>query len=581
MDSPFWKGISTLSFLAVIGLVFALILAQYLPPNSYNGAWHFFFQEHDSVLLLLFVILLFLFKKLDVSEDNRTLNDFSSHVDSKIVVTLISLMVLLITFSGSHVVYHNFALSMDEFLTVFQAKIFNQGALLLPIDEQWRIFARALQPLWVLFSPDTTSWVSSYYPVNALLHSIFLPFTQAHLASVLMAAASIYLLSSITVKCLGKQHNAVFIAVILLALSPQFLITAMTPYAMTAHLFFNLLWLFFFMRAGKIAVSFSLITGFLAIGLHQVHNFPAFVLPFIILLFIQRKRLLFVIHSLTYAAGLIFWIWWKGAYLPILETVPTVGSDASTFQHFINSIIKTTSRHDWTDLIAWPINFLRFISWQHLLLFPLLVSAYYYRKQMNPMTRAMVWSVILSLVPYIIAMPIQGHGWGYRYLHGLLGNITLLAVFGWIQLQENTSDRKDLTKISTIFVASSLTMLLLVLPIRSFQTEAIVGAFSNSMKHIYSQQEDVVLIDSQSIWYGIDLVRNEPNLSNKPKVMLINSLTENGLKLLCSKHSVRLVTLKDLTSYGMLPNAGIDINRLYQGYDQILQRNNCQPATAN
>jgi hypothetical protein len=42
-----------------------------------------------------------------------------------------------------------------------------------------------------------------------------------------------------------------------------------------------------------------------------------------------------------------------------------------------------------------------------------------------------------------ILLPYQGHGWGYRYLHGLIGSLSLLAGYGWIALSERAA-RNDM-----------------------------------------------------------------------------------------------------------------------------------------
>ena len=73
------------------------------------------------------------------------------------------------------------------------------------------------------------------------------------------------------------------VAAVLLATSSQFLLTAMTPYSMTAHLALNLAWLWLFLRGGVVGHSLAIAVGALACGLHQLVFHPLFVAPFALL----------------------------------------------------------------------------------------------------------------------------------------------------------------------------------------------------------------------------------------------------------------------------------------------------------
>lgn len=577
MHPIFEKGINSLICLSLAGIFFAIPFNIYLSSYSVGGAWHFFFQQHDVVWLLISIILLFLLKRLDSPDNSQFGSIINGDLSSYYITVAISLFVFSISLLGSQFIYHNFSLSMDEFLAIFQAKIFNQGHLLMPIQEQWREYAQSLQPMWVLTDSNNTQWASSYYPVNSLIQSLFTGWTNLHLSSAIMAAACILLLRQVAIEILGKEHNGQLIAIILLALSPQFLINAMTPYAMTGHLFFNLLWLYLYLKPGKPFLLLALITGFLATGLHQVHSFPAFVAPFIILLIFQKKWSLFWIHAIAYSLALLFWIWWKGAFLPTESILLSPNSSSSPIQHFVDSIIRTTSRHSIMDFLAWAVNLFRFISWQHLLLIPLFFSAMHFRKEMSPVLKALTWSIIISLIPYLVAMPFQGHGWGYRYIHGLLGHVSLLGAFGWVQLNKSlTHKHNQLQQIIRIFSIASLIMLVLALPMRAWQTESVIAPFARSMAYINALQEDIVLIDGKNLWYGQDLIRNSPDLSNSPKVMLLQSLNKKELSNLCNEFSVKLVSVTDLAKFGMQPYANTDFLSNEAIYRSAMSDLNCK-----
>jgi len=57
------------------------------------------------------------------------------------------------------------------------------------------------------------------------------------------------------------------------------------------------------------------------------------------------------------------------------------------------------------------------------------------------MVRALLLGLVLTTAAMFVLLPYQGHGWGYRYLHGLLGSAVLLAAWTWDGLLRGLSDR--------------------------------------------------------------------------------------------------------------------------------------------
>ena len=96
--------------------------------------------------------------------------------------------------------------------------------------------------------PSPDGWASAYLPVNAALHAVFSMAGDAWLTGPVLALLSLIMLHAVGRRTFPNRPDATFVAVILLATSSQFLFTAMTPYAMTAHLALNLAWLWLFLR---------------------------------------------------------------------------------------------------------------------------------------------------------------------------------------------------------------------------------------------------------------------------------------------------------------------------------------------
>src|SRR6185369_7896650 len=88
---------------------------------------------------------------------------------------------------------------------------------------------------------------------------------------------------------------------------PQLLVTAMTPYAMSAHLALNLAWLWLVLRGGKLGHGAAAGVAFLATGLHQIVFHPLFAAPFVLELWLARRWKPALLHTCAYAAIGLFW----------------------------------------------------------------------------------------------------------------------------------------------------------------------------------------------------------------------------------------------------------------------------------
>jgi len=149
----------------------------------------------------------------------------------------------------------------------------------------------------------------------------------------------------------------------------------------------------------------------------------------------------------------------------------------------------------------------------------------------------------------LVVMPFQGHGWGYRYLHGMLGSLTLLAAQGWIWLSDRSAYlRQQLAAILLLSIALSSFALL---PWRLAQVYAFVGPYAAASAAIARSKAEVVVVDASNIWYGVDLVRNDPWLASSPKVLNLTSLRSDQIKQLCSRYRVAIFDSEDASRAGL------------------------------
>jgi len=65
---------------------------------------------------------------------------------------------------------------------------------------------------------------------------------------------------------------------------------------------------------------------------------------------------------------------------------------------------------------------------------------------------------------------------------------------------------------------------------------------------------DLVVIDQSGLLFAEDLVRNDPFLRNRPKVLDLTLLDEANLAVLCARYSISLFGRPQALAFGILPN---------------------------
>ena len=478
----------------------------------------------------------------------------STRPRAALIVAAIAALAGLVAWAGTFVVFDNYALSMDEFMANFDGSILSHGQLMAPVAAPWRAFLAALQPTFVTLAPGDVAWSSQYLPVNAGLRALGELVGAPSLVSPLLAAVSVVAIFGVARRLWPARPDLALAAAVLLATSSQFLVTAMTPYAMTAHLAFNLVWLWLFLRGGRLGHIGAILVGFLATGLHQFVFHPLFAAPFIAeLLFARRWRL-----ALTYIAayGFIcaFWIgYWRFAFAVLGPPGAAVGpaamgtAAATDLAGRITALWKTV---DTAALRTMDANLIRFVSWQSLLTAPLAVLGVVAAVRTGGVVRALLLGLVLTVIAMFVLIPHQGHGWGYRYLHGLLGSACLLAAFAWGRLTDPLSAAARRWAGASFAVLAGVSVLALF-PLRAVQAHAFVHPYARAWAAIAHAPSAVVVVDPAGAWYASDLVRNDPYLGRRPLVFDIRALTEAQLSQLCRHRALSVFDAADAIRLGI------------------------------
>jgi hypothetical protein len=548
------RNLSRLIVMFAIGLLLSLVLIFFIPDEILKmhppAIVILLFKSHDIYFVgLCFLLLIWLRAEATWLRWLKfwSVRIFERPGQNRLLQLLITLVTLTICLFGVHYVFEEYALSPDEFFVDFVAQSIAAGFLLTPLDPLWRDFASALQPSFVQVSAGGNYWSPLWRPGNAMIVAVFDLLGAHNLGHAVLTAGCLPLIAMLAKRFWPDYPSAPILAMLLLALSPQFMLTGMTRYAMTSHLFFGLLWLVLFLRDTKMGHVGAALTGFFAVGIHHIHIHPLFVLPFMIGLLRDRRWTLSGFYAVWYSAALLIWFFWRD----IAELVQRGDANSlSDFAYLSHATTHYLTSHGIIDVLYWLVNIFRFISWQSFALIVLFTFGIASIRKSDTAVRNLAWAIGLSIIPYLLLMPSQGHGWGYRFLHPLLANFALIAVHGWVCLRSRVSSEFRV-QFAGGLCAATILFAAVSFPARMNQAYSINHPFATAAKYIRTLDTDIVLIDSKSIWFGNDFIRNDPLLRNRPKIMAADQLDDKSLAILCGNRDVILIGFHELATFGV------------------------------
>ena len=468
--------------------------------------------------------------------------------ERRIGVALTLLAALAAGFGTRYVALYT-PISHDEIMTSFDAEIVRNGQMMAPIPPEWRSLSWALEPAFRLPVPGDAAWVSTYLPGNAVIRGLLAHlFGPAATNAVLVGIAMLGLWQAARVLW-PSRHDAVVIAVILGATSAQVLCMGMTPYAMTAHLALNLIWLCLYLRKSAWGHAGALGVGFIATGLHQLIFHPLFVAPFICQLLLDRRWRLAAIYVAGYALISLFWTsYWQ--FLLNVHGVEGRAASAVGVSFLLLRIRDMLADFSWWGLQTMLQNLLRFVSWQNPLLLVLIVPGAVVAWRQGGVLRSLAAGLGLTVFAMFVLLPYQDIGWGYRYLHGLIGSASLLAAAGWVELtgQDAQPLRRTLRAMATVCTIATIVVLL---PLRFSQMHAYLAPYSRAWAAIERNSAEAVVIETISIDHGVELVRNDPYLRNRPLMFDIGLLDEAQIAELCRRMTAVVFDGSQAAVYGI------------------------------
>lgn len=447
-----------------------------------------------------------------------------------------ALAVVPACWAGARLVQLNYGLSADEFLAQFDAKIIGSGRLAAPLPPEWRGFTPALQPAYMGPAGDA-HWVSFYLPVNAAFLALGSALGSQSLVPAIWAGVAVAAAFGAARRLWPERPEAAPVAALLVASSPQMLITAMTPFAMPAHLAANLVWLWLTLRGGRLGHGLAVVAAFLACGIHQIVFFPLFAAPFVLEMWIARRWRTALLHTAALALILAFWNVYPALRLQLLEPAATAAAAART-ESAVDTALRMLARFDLDGIGLMAKQLFRFMTWQSLATIPVMLLAAPAAWRAGGNQRALLLGLVATGLAMFLLSPFQGHGWGYRYFHGLIGSAALLAAWGWSRAIQNW-DAPAKRRAHGVMAAAVISSILVLTPFRAWQAHDFVRPYAEAAAKLLKSGAEVLIIDDTGMWYGQVLLRNDPFF--RPPVMLyLPKLSAGQLRQVCAEHEVRL-----------------------------------------
>jgi hypothetical protein len=246
--------------------------------------------------------------------------------------------------------------------------------------------------------------------------------------------------------------------------------------------------------------------------------------PLLSLLVVERQWRRAAIYALGYTMIGAFWLWWPSWIWSLLLAGPDARPQAGV--DYITRLAAIISDRDRMSLADTLTNLLRFVAWQHLLLLPLMLLGWRVARK-DRFAEALALGVIVTALVMAVILPYQGYGFGYRYLHGLIGNCILLGVYGWKSLGARQAEWRQ------ALIRTSVGSLLIILPLQLWMSHAFYAPAARADSRIAEIPADYAIIGRDDAPFSLDLVHNPPKLDHRPVRLLGEEVTAQVAALIC------------------------------------------------
>lgn len=526
-----------LACLAVLGVCGAGLLAIPRVSTIEFTAWSLFFEQYARIEFwpLTLVAVFAMVTLVTAARTHAGPGELAQLQYRPWLVATAAALVTLIALLGIRFVFHGYLFADDEYSAWFQAIVFAHGKVAGQIPRAWCSYAAALTPTSIYSSARTCSWWLSYLPLHSLVQAPFIKLGVGRFGVPLLAGLSVWLVASIARKLWPERPTRAYVAALFMVTSTQILFMSMTMFSMPTHLFFSLVWLWLYVDDRRWSNVLLPFVGLIAIGVHSPFPHLLLIPPFVVRYLWHRRFAMFAYVALVYSVGLMFWYGYINGLSQSAGTAAQIASPTATaavavhvFQLPNLNQGLVTSMH--VALIA---------SWNAPLAIILAIIAMLSWRRLDAFSRDAVLSVIIILVARLFKPTPQGQGWGYRYVYDGLASLALLSAVGADVLAAGVGRRRALA----LLLSSSAAALLVQLPMRGVDVAGIVGPYRRSYEWMAAQNYDAVVFPSELTRWGNQLVRNQPFLTNRPKVLDQSAMTAEQRTGLLSRRDLKVLVL--------------------------------------
>lgn len=505
-------AMASIAVSAFIALILAYMRSGFGDPFNMPVFRHLIFYQ-DYYALLPFVVILALALLTPVRAlGMQAASACGRHVWAVALVATCALA------AGTHVVYHHYTLSMDEYSVLFQSIIYSEGRLtgqFPPVLYDW------LAPPWqhgqfVRMTPSGAA-VSGYWPGFSLLLTPFSALGVPWLLNPLIGGATILVMHRLALALFNDVESAGYVVLLTIA-SPTVTINALSLYAMPAHLLANAIFTLLLLRPTPGRALLAGLTGSVALVLHNPAPHLLYAVPWIVWLVCRADRLKTLGALIAGYLPLCLLLGWGWVYFLESLSSPSAAGNLATPAGAAGMLMeKIRSISGWTSetgsggqlyslgkLWIWSVPGLFAVA---------ALGAWRLRKE-NSVWLAMTGSALLTYSAYFLVRFDQGHGWGFRYFHPAWLVLPLLAVGA---LRVNSAR----TALQGYLAGCAVLSLAILTTLYSLQVESFISRHLAQIPATTQGSARVVIINQRTGYYTWDLAQNDPFLRN-PVVMLFS-----------------------------------------------------------
>lgn len=416
--------------------------------------------------------------------------------------------------AGTHAVYHNHPLSMDEYTQLFQSKIFSEGRLtgqFPPALVDWLVPPR-MQGWFMRVSAENGAIVSAYWPGFSLILTPFTALGAPWLLNPLIGGATILVMHRIALALFDDAESAGFVVLLTLA-SPAVTINALSYYAMSAHLLASALYVLLLLKPTPRRALLAGLLGSLALVLHNPAPHLLVALPWIVWLAMrpagihERLRILgALVAGYLPLCVLLGWGW--PFFLESFsrqQPLANIASPGDAGRMTLNSLQAIAASAPLSGLGVQLLGLCKLWIWAVPGLVAVAALGAWRLGRREGFWLAMIGSALLTFFAHFLVRFDQGHGWAYRYFHAAWLVLPLLAAGAAL-------DKRAASPLRDYLAGCAVLSLAILTTFSALQVEHHISRHLSQFPTAAKGSARVVIINRG--YYSWDLAQNDPFLRN-------------------------------------------------------------------